>query len=248
MFIYPYKVASESAKSLATTLGAKRIKHEGSRFKGNANKTVINWGSTTLPPEVLKCNVINTVAATSLCVNKLHFFESVGDQFRIPDFTSDRSVAEGWINDGKVVFCRTKLRASSGDGIYEADSPETLRNAPLYTKYIPKKEEYRVHICKGEVFLVQRKALREGAGEGANWHIRNHANGFIFARNEGHTPHDDVITQALAAFNSIEGLTFGSVDVIFNKYRQKAYVLEINTASGLEGETLNDYARVLGDL
>jgi glutathione synthase/RimK-type ligase-like ATP-grasp enzyme len=38
------------------------------------------------------------------------------------------------------------------------------------------------------------------------------------------------------------GLDFGGVDVIWNERRQMAYVLEVNTACGLEGQTVNDYA------
>ena len=37
------------------------------------------------------------------------------------------------------------------------------------------------------------------------------------------------------------GLDFGAVDVIWNEHESKAYVLEINTAPGLEGSTVEDY-------
>ena len=57
-----------------------------------------------------------------------------------------------------------------------------------------------------------------------------------------------VITEATKAFNQIEGLTFGSVDVIYNEHRDKAYVLEVNTASGLSGETVDDYVKMFGRL
>lgn len=43
--IYAYKQGSASALALAAALGIKCIKHEGSRFKGRHNKTVINWGA-----------------------------------------------------------------------------------------------------------------------------------------------------------------------------------------------------------
>jgi D-alanine-D-alanine ligase-like ATP-grasp enzyme len=38
-------------------------------------------------------------------------------------------------------------------------------------------------------------------------------------------------------------LDFGAVDVIWNEKQQRAYVLEVNTAPGLEGQTVDDYAR-----
>jgi D-alanine-D-alanine ligase-like ATP-grasp enzyme len=45
------------------------------------------------------------------------------------------------------------------------------------------------------------------------------------------------------------GLDFGAVDVIWNAQKEKPYVLEINTAPGLEGQTIADYAAFFsGDL
>ena len=68
-------------------------------------------------------------------------------------------------------------------------------------------------------------------------------NGFIFARNEIQIP-EDVTVQATKAFE-ITGLDFGAVDVIYNERQSAAYVLEINTAPGLEGTTDTDYAQML---
>ena len=62
MFIFPYKKGSESAKALGEAIGARRIKSEGSRFKGSPEKVVINWGSSELPEEVMKCKAINPPA------------------------------------------------------------------------------------------------------------------------------------------------------------------------------------------
>jgi glutathione synthase/RimK-type ligase-like ATP-grasp enzyme len=42
------------------------------------------------------------------------------------------------------------------------------------------------------------------------------------------------------------GLDFGAVDVIWNERQQRAYVLEINSAPGLEGTTIDDYVRYFG--
>ena len=40
----------------------------------------------------------------------------------------------------------------------------------------------------------------------------------------------------------LSGLTFGAIDVIWNEHQQKAFVLEINTAPGIEGTTVEKYA------
>ena len=44
------------------------------------------------------------------------------------------------------------------------------------------------------------------------------------------------------------GLDFGAVDVIYNGHSNRAYVLEINTAPGLTGTTLDNYAAALRNL
>lgn len=244
-YIFPYNTGSESAKALAGALKIQRIKREGSKFKGDKNKLVINWGARSLPEEVTKCNILNTPEAIITCSDKLTFFKILKEKAlaRTPDFTTNMEEACAWVKSGKIVVCRTILNGHSGEGIVLAEEENELVAAPLYTKYVPKKEEYRVHIFRGQVFITQRKALKEAVfPEQVNWKIRNVANGFLFARNEGTPIPEDVHIQAMNAFNSVEGLDFCSVDVVWNEFQQKAYVLEINTASGLTGTTIQDYA------
>lgn len=251
MFIFPYKNASASAKALGLGIGAKRIKTANSRFKGSPDKVVINWGSSELPEEVMKCKVINPPAITNVASNKLKFFKAIqrfnnhnedGDYVQIPDFTSDPDRAEYWVHSGSIVVARHKLTGNSGEGIelMEGEFDDEAPVAPLYVKYVPKKQEYRVHVANGKVVDLQRKARRHDiADEDINWRIRNHDNGFIFARNDLHVP-QSVSRQAILACKAI-GLDFGAVDIIYNKRQETAYVLEINTAPGLTGQTLEGY-------
>ncbi len=69
---------------------------------------------------------------------------------------------------------------------------------------------------------------------------------FVFARGGVEAP-EDVKTQAIEAIRAL-GLAFGAVDVIWNEKQQKAYVLEVNTAPGLCGQTLEDYANAMQNL
>lgn len=250
VLINAYNMASESSKLLASNMGVRRIRQENSTFKGGPKHTVINWGCGSLSSEVEKCKVLNPTRATNICSNKLSFFttqQSVGLTRTVP-FTSSKEEALGWSRGGSIVMARTILRGHSGEGIITFDNPNLLGDyvaAPLYTKYVPKKDEYRIHIICGEIVTVQRKVIPADRGiepNRINWKIRNLANGFVFARNEDRPVPEDVKVQALNAFNSIGDLDFGSVDVIWNEYRQEAYVLEINTASGLSGSTVIDYA------
>jgi D-alanine-D-alanine ligase-like ATP-grasp enzyme len=79
-----------------------------------------------------------------------------------------------------------------------------------------------------------------------DWKVRNHAGGFIYSHQNIEVPHD-VIEQALFAYYET-GLDFGAVDVIWNEREGKAYVLEINTAPGLEGTTLTKYKEAITEL
>lgn len=249
MVIYPYKAGSQSAKDLAGGLGAKRIKHEGSKFKGRAGKVVINWGSSNLPAELTKCRVINTPEAVSKASNKLSFFKAMVGIASAPAFVTERAEALKMLQEGKVVVARTILNGNSGVGIVLVERQADLVDAPLYTEYVPKKQEYRVHVFNGEVIDVQRKARKkEVADEQVNWKIRNMANGFIFARDEalGDVP-ADVLEQAKLAVIGL-GLDFGAADVIFNDKQQKAFVLEVNSAPGLAGTTLDNYVKAFKEV
>jgi glutathione synthase/RimK-type ligase-like ATP-grasp enzyme len=250
MFIYPYKTGSASAKALSEAIGAKRIKRENSKFKGNHKRVVVNWGCTRLPEEVLKCQVLNKPEAVAIASDKLKFFKAMKEDggVNIPEFTTDIGEAEWWIEEGYKVVERHKLNGHSGEGIVIVEDEDDLNGAPLYVKYIPKKSEWRIHVFQGEVVDVQRKARDRGVpDEQVNWQVRNHANGFIFARNEGIAPHEQVLHQAKQAVRAC-GLDFGAVDVVFNDKQLVAYVLEVNTACGLSGYTLDGYAERFGRL
>lgn len=165
------------------------------------------------------------------------------DYCRTPEYTTDFHKARLWLASGFTVVERHVLNGHSGEGIrlVEPEAGEEITRAPLYVKYVPKKQEYRVHVCGGHAVDIQRKARRKDLPDDeVNWKIRNHDNGFIFARNEDGQVPQDVVDQAVRAVNAL-GLAFGAVDVIFNDKAQQAYVLEVNTAPGLSGETLAGY-------
>lgn len=228
------------------------IKSTNSKFVGHKDTVVINWGASEASEEVMKCQVINSPAAVKLVTNKLNFFNHVKDFVNVPEFTTDKDVAKKWLDKSKVVFVREKLNAHSGEGIVILDSEGSWENynhdlAKMYVEYIPKKEEYRLHFLFGELIDVQQKIRNPDVDlKYINFKIRSHNNGFIFARN-GISPNEEVKKQAYLAVEK-SGLQFGAVDVIWNNYRNKAYVLEINTAPGLEGTTIEHYKKAFSRL
>ena len=61
-------------------------------------------------------------------------------------------------------------------------------------------------------------------------------NGYVFAREGIHKP-DTIDVLSVQAIEAL-GLTYGAVDIIEDK-QGNLYVLEINTAFGLEGTTIS---------
>jgi glutathione synthase/RimK-type ligase-like ATP-grasp enzyme len=236
IYMYAYSNASKTAKALAKRVGIKRLKHRGSRAKPTV---VINWGRGIPFPKV-----INDYKAVGTAINKLTAFYVLREAgISVPPFTTSRTEAQSWLLSSKVV-CRSTLTGHEGKGI-TIHTEGTLPDVPLYVKYIPKKKEFRIHVCNGEIFDRQQKVLKQGVSQ-PNFEVRNTANGFIFQR-QGIIVPGIVESNAILAVKSL-GLDFGAVDVIWNEQQGKAYVLEVNTAPGLEGSSLHAYAKALRQL
>lgn len=244
--VLPYKQGSASAAALAQALGGRVLKLVNSKFRPTGDDIIINWGRTQ--EDYFYDVSFNDEADIKKVTNKLLFFEKMAEE--CPD-----SIPQHWVNkedipdDAYPIVCRTILNGHSGAGIVVADSPEGLVDAPLYVKYEKKKDEYRVHLGKTSegvvVISAQRKARRLSA-DSPNWQVRNHQNGFVYVR-EGVQPPLPVLEQSERVFVS-SGLDFGAVDVIYNENKDRAYVLEINTAPGLEGQTVEDYANYFKEI
>lgn len=157
-----------------------------------------------------------------------------------PQFTTSYAEACAWANSGITVVCRTKLQGHSGAGIVLAAREEdVVVDCPLYVKYIKKAKEFRVHVAFGEVIDVQQKKRRADFEGETDYAIRNHARGWIYAREEIEEP-AGLREQATRAILTL-GLDFGAVDIIYNQHYNQCYVLEVNTAPGLEGTTVEKY-------
>lgn len=228
------------AQALTVRLGqrALRLRHEGSRFTPRHDDVIINWGRSTRCYGPAACTVLNNPSSVAIAQDKLQTFLKLrGVGVSIPDITIDRIVASDWLRDTHVV-ARTILRGSSARGLVLIRTAQDMVDAPLYTKYIKKSAEYRIHVMRGQVIDYAQKKARQG--EEVNYQVRSHDNGWVFAR-EGVTPPECVLAQSVAAVEAL-GLDFGAADVIYNQIRGAAYVLEVNTAPGLEGTTVERYA------
>ena len=249
--LLPYKLGSKSAKDLANNLtrllGSKvrRVRHDG-KYRPKLRSLIVNYGSGSVPPVwPARGTWVNRPRDCGHAGNKLGAFQKfLAEGVSIPDFTTDRHVAAGWISDGCVVVCRTVLNGHSGRGIVLADTIDKLVNAPLYTKYKKKRKEFRVHVFKGQVIDTAEKRKRRVENPPAfDGYVRNLANGWVFCRDNIVKP-TDLDGVAVAACRAL-GLDFGAVDVIWNERENKCFVLEVNTAPGLQGTTLTNYTNAI---
>jgi glutathione synthase/RimK-type ligase-like ATP-grasp enzyme len=250
--VFPYRAGSRGAKALADACGGRVLKRVGSKYRYREGDLIINWGASDCPFNGR--GVANQPDAIEPASNKLKCFNLMS--------AVDVSVPRFWTHtddipdDAFPIMCRTKLQGHSGDGIVVAERRDQLVNAPLYTQYIKKKDEYRVHVIRKpgagtSIIAVQRKAKRNGVND-ANFMVRNLANGFVYvmANDQGIARGNAPAMVEEEAIKALEatGLAFGAVDVIWNEHQQKAYVLEINTAPGLEERTAQAYAEAFKEI
>lgn len=236
--IEPYKRWSGGAKALGKRCGILRATPRQVQKHGDFD-FIINWGSS----ERRFAGVyINEPEAVARATSKLLTAECLGN-FGVaqPEFTTDAAVADQWLDEGHTVVCRTLLRAQGGRGIVLASKEnKPLVAAPLYTKYFKKADEYRVHVLGGQVIDVQMKKKRQEVdNEHVNYQIRNVANGWVYCRG-GVTAPQCVTDNAVRAVAALS-LDFGAADIGYNVHGRCCAVFEVNTAPGLEGETLDKY-------
>jgi glutathione synthase/RimK-type ligase-like ATP-grasp enzyme len=187
---------------------------------------------------------LNKPQAIALASNKLNTFVELECKgfTDLPIWTADRQEAYELMSvHNKSVYCRQTTTGHSGRGIVIADNCYDMVDAPLYTLATKHKHEYRVHIFKDKVLDVQMKRKRNGSLGGSG--IRNHSNGWVYARAEI-VPPEELLSSSIDAVKLL-GLDFGAVDIGHRLIDNKFFVFEVNTAPGLEGTTLDKYSKAI---
>lgn len=248
LILYPYNLGSESAKLLASNfrevgIRSLRVKPDGNYRPFNSH-VIINWGNSSMPQSWDGNRItLNKPSAVTIASNKLKTLQTLDNMdIPVPDWTTDKHDVTEWLEEGYTVLARTKLNAHSGEGILilRPNDIDWIVEAPLYVKYKKKRNEYRVHVFNGTVLSVQEKRRdREFERDADQSLVRSHANGWVFCR-ENVVYDDRLIEIATKAIDAL-GLDFGAVDIIYNEREDAYYVLEVNTAPGLSGQTLQEY-------
>lgn len=224
LVLVPNNMGSRAAKALAQTLSAKLgykvLRVKPGRERGRA--------SFKLSPGTAKDVQLNAFKQNGVSA---------------PEFTTDRNVAASWIEAGGSVMCRTLLRASEGRGIVVADTVQQLVSARLYTLYVKKKAEYRVHVLNEEVIDIQMKRKRRGFDGDRDTKVRNLANGYVFCR-DGIVEPNGLREMAIKATAALK-YSLGAVDIAYNERADRLVTLEVNANPGMQGTTLEKYATAI---
>jgi hypothetical protein len=215
----------------------------GSKFA----KALQNALQSKVKPKVLRTNKVKHGRSQfNVTINPLNKIE----QFK-KFVQTDISCPKHFVNaedirnfEGTTFFARTIVNGTNGAGIIEFKSDDDqYPDAPLYTEYVPKKAEYRVHVFNGEVIDIQQKKKRRGYEGQRDTRIRNSNNGYVYCR-DGINPPDGITSLAVSAVAACD-YQYGAVDIIYNQKRDQCYVLEVNSRPGLMGTTLDKYSEAI---
>jgi len=231
-------MGSASCKALKDSLVAAgihclQVKPDSRKFRPRNADRYLYYGGTHMcswdTPNALNLD-------RQLATNKLYTLRVLTEaHLSTVEWTMDATVATTW----PTTVARATLTGHSGQGISIHQQGEQLPTVPLYTKYMKKTFECRIHVMNGVVIDGQIKKKRTDAE--ANTLIRNAYTGWVYCR-EGYTPDEAAKQLAIAAVAAL-GLDFGAVDLIYNKHYNQYYLLEVNTAPGLTGTTLINYTQ-----
>jgi len=226
LVVVPNNMRSKSAKRLANTLSAE-----------------LGYKVYRVAPNRVRRRVAFTLPKGTDKLTQLKSFNEHG--INCPDYTTDIGTARDWADSGSTVVCRRLLLASSGKGIVIAETPDEVVPARLYTRYVPKKQEFRVHVFDGRAIDVQLKKKRRGYENERDTRVRNLANGYVFCRENIVEP-EGLRGIAVDAVRAL-GYSIGAVDIVHNVKKKKLVVLEVNANPGMEGTTLRMYAKAIVD-
>lgn len=223
-------------------------KLENSKIVAKPTDFIINWGNggyktwKEIPDD---CEIFNAPWSVELACNKVKTFRALNDNnVRTLDWTTHFEMANDWWLEGHVVIGRKIIDGCCGEGIEIYNPKETIpvQKCPLYTKYKKKRHEYRVHVVAGKVIDIVQKKKKKGSNSPTNGMIRNVDDGWVFCHNNLEIKDVDRLSNIGIRAVKACGLDFGAVDVIWNESEDKYYVVEVNTAPGLESSTIKKYA------
>lgn len=233
-----YLIWSDKSSTTGKELLA-QLKAEGVNIQGGTGKptghidTLIRWGSSKLVGKPV--HIINNAKSIDLASNKLAALKALkAADISVPKVMETEAAVE--LDDFPVLG--RKVHHVGGNDIVlcmqKYDLPLSKEaGAKYWTKYIPTAIEYRVHVFKDTVIKTSQKVLQD-KHLAKDPFIRNFDEGYVFKVSTTKLP-NSVKGMCIDAVDAL-GLTFGAVDVVLSD-KGKHYILEVNTAPGLQTDS-----------
>lgn len=176
-------------------------------------------------------------------LTQYHFFRD--NNLPHPEFTTDPDTANQWLKQGHSVVCRKFLQGQEGHGITVVDpgkGAQVPENCKIFTKYLLKKKEFRVNIFKDRVVNVREKVKKKDWTGPNNPKIRSLENGFTFIKCSNYP--NGIEELALQA-RKVSESDFIGVDIGYNQYYNKLFLLEVNSGPAIEGSSVEDFCNAI---
>jgi hypothetical protein len=247
-----------TARQLARLSGYQTISYDNKKVcKLKSDAVVVNWGNSYFPRELKPqpIKIYNDPTHLKKGINKLEAFKLFTEHgIPHPEWTTEDNVASEWFHDGFVVYTRTIINGTNGDGITvqirgPSEKPRTwmsLSTAKLHTKRFTGKLEYRIHVWEDSILHVQQKKKRKDDQFNTDFYVKNTDNGYIFAIQDVQCP-QPVLDACIKAIK-VADMHFGAVDVGVKESNGEFCIFEINSRPALSGTTLLKYAEKFKEL
>lgn len=219
------------------SLGARRLARAMNiSFNDSHADTFIRWRRMDDVPHGHVINKRDAVVKASNKYESLKIIERAG----VKTVPVSRNIPAAWQHTGKIVFGRDFYHTRGRD-IQVMHMPHDELYKDYYTLYMKPDAEYRYHVAFGKVILPTKKVLGEGQVDDSL--IRNHQDGkWVQVVSQMNRTYAEACVQAVEAL----GLDFGAVDFLTKE--GVPYILEVNTAPGLEIDNrLEAYSKAFKD-
>ena len=240
-------------RNLARALGADEVTSQKQHTAIGKDDWIINYGRTVEPEWEAQTNPMqwfNKPYGVSVVCDKLKTFGILGayNISHVP-YTTTKETAQLWLDKGSTVYIRHTLRGRKGQGIQIlTDNSQILPDAPLYTKGVNNRTEYRVHMFDCKIIdITQKKKMgskkREARNIGeVNTLVRNRSTGWVYAHKDIEVP--DIVKEVAYKTSVLmfPDIRFMGIDVFYTPKEDKAVVCELNSAPGMyKVKTFNAY-------
>lgn len=247
-----YETGENLGAALKEELGSRIKVLKGLRkmTKPHSRDTLIRWGTTAYrEKDELFGNVWNSASSILRNTNKLRTFDHFRDaDLDVPKIFRNKRDIDTFPVLGRSIHHHggMDIVKINGSRFLDRNDFSRIPNKDFYVEFIPSREEYRVHVFRGEIVRVTRKVFRGVNRDGETVReneIKNDVNGWGHQNVAVENLREEYGEAAVKAVEAI-GLDFGAVDLLISRNRTP-YPLEVNSCPRLNSVGIEKYVRII---